>query len=159
MAPISSETLTITSQVPRHFGPVVPEISSVWFRMFLYHMAGAGPESMMFPKGWRVRLLPELFAECETVTVQTWDHDPTVVHVTHLLPALNDWLQTSPVLVQANTYFTGAPAPQAGSGSVSSTAPPKPGVINLPFPMETTLVEYAASESSWRFFPPLLRCL
>jgi hypothetical protein len=151
MAPISSETLTITSQVPKHFGPVVPEISSVWFRLFLYHAAGAGPESMLFPKGHRVRLLPDLFADCETVTVQTWEHDPTVVPVSNLLPALNDWLQTSPVLVQANTYYTGAPPPQSGTGSVSTTAGPKPGIINLPFPIETTLVEYASSESSFYF--------
>jgi len=31
MAPISSETLTITSQNPRHFGPVVPEVCSVHY--------------------------------------------------------------------------------------------------------------------------------
>jgi hypothetical protein len=51
------------------------------------------------------------------------------VNAQHLLPALNDWLLQSPVLVQAHSYTSS-----------------KPKTVNLPFPMESTLVEYASTE-------------
>jgi len=52
------------------------------------------------------------------------------MQVSHLLSAVNDWLQNTPVLIQAHTY-----APDT-----------KAKVLNLPFPIEPTLVEYASNE-------------
>jgi len=122
--------------------------------MFMYHVAGAGPDSMLIPKGSRLTLLPEMFIvrfltcfspytlpqmypspmqDCDSVYVQTWDHDPVVMQISHLLPAINDWLQNSPVLLQAHSYITES----------------KATILNLPFPIETTLVEYASSERSY----------
>jgi hypothetical protein len=133
MAPISGEHLTITSQVPRHFGPVIPEVASAWFKMFLYHCANAGPHSILYPKGTRVTCLPKALVQCDTVWLQTWDHDPVVLTINNLLPALNDWLLNSPVLVQAWSYqpnFT-------------------PKTINVPFPLQDSLVEYCSNEADY----------
>ena len=133
MAPISGEHLTITSQVPRHFGPVIPEVASAWFKMFLYFCANAGPESILYPKGTRVTCVPKALRQCETVWLQTWDHDPVVLPLNNLLPALNDWLLNSPVLVQAWTFQPNT----------------TPKTINVPFPLQDTLVEYASSEAEY----------
>ena len=32
-------------------GPVIPEVTSIWFKMFLYHVCQAGPPSLLLPKG------------------------------------------------------------------------------------------------------------
>lgn len=133
MAPISGENLTITSQVPRHFGPVIPEVASAWFKMFLYICAGAGPDSILYPKGTRVTCIPANLRACETVWLQTWDHDPVVLPLHNLLPALNDWLLNSPVLVQGWTY----------------TPNTTPKTINVPFPLQDTLVEYCSTEAEY----------
>lgn len=133
MAPISGENLTITSQIPRHFGPVIPEVASAWFKMFLYMCANAGPDSILYPKGTRVTCIPASLRSCETVWLQTWDHDPVVLPLHNLLPALNDWLLNSPVLVQAWTY----------------TPNTTPKTINVPFPLQDTLVEYCSNEAEY----------
>lgn len=36
--------------------------------------------------------------------VFTWQHDPSNVHVSHLLPLLNDHLLDGPVLVQLRSF-------------------------------------------------------
>lgn len=133
MAPISGEHLTITSQIPRHFGPVIPEVASAWFKMFVYFCANAGPDSMLYPKGTRVTCLPKSLAQCETVWLHSWDHDPVVLQLNNLLPALNDWLLNSPVLVQAWTYQPNT----------------TPKTINVPFPLQDSLVEYCSNEADY----------
>lgn len=133
MAPISGENLTITSQIPRHFGPVIPEVASAWFKMFVYLCAQAGPDSILYPKGTRVNVIPPALRSCETVWLQTWDHDPVVLPLHNLLPALNDWLLNSPVLVQAWTY----------------TPNTTPKTINVPFPLQDALVEYCSNEADY----------
>lgn len=133
MAPISGENLTITSQIPRHFGPVIPEVASAWFKMFLYVCANAGPDSVLYPKGTRVNCIPTSLRSCETVWLQTWDHDPVVLPLHNLLPALNDWLLNSPVLVQAWTYIPNT----------------TPKTINVPFPLQDALVDYCSNEADY----------
>lgn len=51
MAPLSREVRTVNSLSPPHLGPAVPEVNSLWFKMFLYHMTGYGPPSLLLIKG------------------------------------------------------------------------------------------------------------
>lgn len=47
--------------VLQHIGPAIPEVSSIWFKLYLYHVAGQGPPSLLLSKGSRLRKLPEIF--------------------------------------------------------------------------------------------------
>jgi hypothetical protein len=52
MAPMKNDLRPLRGCFPPHLGPSVPEMSSVWFKMFVYHMTGSGPPSLLLPKGW-----------------------------------------------------------------------------------------------------------
>jgi len=121
MAPISTETQAITQVVPRHFGPSLPEISSVWFQLFLYHTVGSGLPCILYPKGTRASHLPSCFREYDKVLFTTWDHDPVVVQTHLLLATLNETLKTTPVFVQGYSYIPGA----------------LPYLVKVPFPLES----------------------
>ncbi|XP_071450194.1 protein FAM91A1 [Hetaerina americana] len=101
MAPLSKEIRPISSCVPPHLGPAIPEVNSPWFKLFLYHFTGSGPPSLLLAKGTRLKQLPAPFSQCERVMVTTWGHDPTVLPISSILFALNDALGHSAVLVQA----------------------------------------------------------
>jgi hypothetical protein len=58
MAPISCEVPTVTTCSPLLFGPQIPEVNSIWFRLYVYTLAGAGPPSVLFPMGHRVKTAP-----------------------------------------------------------------------------------------------------
>ena len=65
MAPISSpgdsnNSPPITCDAPFHFGPAIPEINSVWFKMYLYKLIGDGPASLLLPHGHKLHTLPEV---------------------------------------------------------------------------------------------------
>lgn len=45
----------------QHIGPAIPEVSSIWFKLYLYHVTGQGPPSLLLSKGSRLRKLPEIF--------------------------------------------------------------------------------------------------
>ena len=32
-------------------GPVIPEVTSIWFKIYIYHVCQAGPPSLLLPKG------------------------------------------------------------------------------------------------------------
>lgn len=66
MAPLSNEVRPISSCVPQHLGPAVPEISSVWFKLYIYQLAASGPPSLLLAKGSRVRKLPDAFKVTKT---------------------------------------------------------------------------------------------
>lgn len=51
MAPLSKEIRPISSCVPPHFGPAIPEVNTVWFKLFIYHVTGYGPPSLLLIKG------------------------------------------------------------------------------------------------------------
>ena len=57
----------------------LPELSSSWFKLFLYHTTGLGPPSLLLPKGWKMRCLPRPLASSSTLLVTTWGHEPTIV--------------------------------------------------------------------------------
>ena len=51
MAPLSREVRPICSLSPPHLGPAVPEVNSLWFKLFLYHMTGYGLPTLFLIKG------------------------------------------------------------------------------------------------------------
>ena len=59
MAPLSQEVHSIASCLPPHLGPPVPEMNSVWFKLWLYSKLGSGPPSLLLAKGTRLRRLPQ----------------------------------------------------------------------------------------------------
>ena len=61
MAPLSHEIRPVTSCCPPHFGPAVPEVNSVWFKLFIYDQVNSGPPSLLLVKGTRLRWLPKIF--------------------------------------------------------------------------------------------------
>lgn len=57
MAPLSKEVRPISSLSPAHLGPAVPEVNSLWFKLFIYHMTGYGPPSLFLIKGDYIRTI------------------------------------------------------------------------------------------------------
>lgn len=58
----SARPLACSSVCPlQHIGPAIPEVSSIWFKLYLYHVTGQGPPSLLLSKGSRLRKLPEIF--------------------------------------------------------------------------------------------------
>ncbi|CAH3193292.1 unnamed protein product [Porites evermanni] len=106
MAPLSHEIRPVTSCCPPHFGPAVPEVNSVWFKLFIYDQVKSGPPSLLLVKGTRLRWLPKIFEDYERLMITTWGHDPGIVPVSNVLLALNDALSHSAVLVQAHGVHT-----------------------------------------------------
>ncbi|KAG2467107.1 protein FAM91A1 isoform X1 [Polypterus senegalus] len=103
MAPLSNEIRPISSCTPQHIGPAIPEISSIWFKLYLYHICGKGPPSLLLSKGVRLRKLPDIFQEYSKLLVTSWGHDPGIVLTSNVLTMLNDALTHSAVLIQGHT--------------------------------------------------------
>lgn len=100
MAPLSREVSPVTSYAPPHLGPAVPEVNSTWFKLYLYHMTGYGPPSLLLPKGTVLKQLPRLFLGFSRLLVTTWCQEPTVLNVSNIMH-VNSALQYSSVLIQA----------------------------------------------------------
>lgn len=64
MAPLTNEIRPVSSCTPQHIGPAIPEVSSVWFKLYIYHVTGQGPPSLLLSKGTRLRKLPDIFQVC-----------------------------------------------------------------------------------------------
>uniref|UniRef100_A0AAY4CKR9 Protein FAM91A1 n=1 Tax=Denticeps clupeoides TaxID=299321 RepID=A0AAY4CKR9_9TELE len=102
MAPLSNEIRPISSCTPQHIGPAIPEVSSIWFKLYLYHVTGQGPPSLLLSKGSRLRKLPEIFQAYDRLLITSWGHDPGVVPASNVLAMLNDALTHSAVLIQGH---------------------------------------------------------
>ncbi|XP_023013804.1 protein FAM91A1 [Leptinotarsa decemlineata] len=100
MAPLSREVRPVTSLLPPHLGPAVPEVNTLWFKMFLYHITGYGPPSLLLTKGTTLKQLPRMFLGFTRLLVTSWLHEPAVIPIANIL-YVNVTLQFSPVLVQA----------------------------------------------------------
>uniref|UniRef100_A0A0A9X8Q7 Protein FAM91A1 n=2 Tax=Lygus hesperus TaxID=30085 RepID=A0A0A9X8Q7_LYGHE len=103
MAPLSGEVTPIVSKSPPHLGPPCPLAHSPWFKLFLYHITGSGPPSLLLARGTRLSKLPALLRGCEKVLITSWGHDPAVIPVSNLLFTLNDALCYSPILAQVHS--------------------------------------------------------
>ena len=101
MAPLTNEIRPVDEYFPPHLGPAIPEVSSIWFKMFLYHSCGSGPPSLLLPKGHKISRLPKIFDQYNRLLVTTWGHDPSDIPITGALALLMEALQHSAVLVQA----------------------------------------------------------
>ncbi|XP_003968984.1 protein FAM91A1 isoform X1 [Takifugu rubripes] len=102
MAPLSNEIRPISSCTPQHIGPAIPEVSSIWFKLYLYHVTGQGPPSLLLSKGSRLRKLPEIFQVYDRLLITSWGHDPGVVPTSNVMMMLNDALTHSAVLIQGH---------------------------------------------------------
>ncbi|XP_053189717.1 protein FAM91A1 isoform X1 [Scomber japonicus] len=102
MAPLSNEIRPISSCTPQHIGPAIPEVSSIWFKLYLYHVTGQGPPSLLLSKGSRLRKLPDIFQGYDRLLITSWGHDPGVVPTSNVLTMLNDALTHSAVLIQGH---------------------------------------------------------
>ena len=90
---------------PYHVGPAIPEVNSLWFKLFVYHVTGSGPPSLLLCKGTRLRTLPKLFASYSQLLITSWGHDPGLLPTSNALFTVNDALTHSPVLLQVAQCF------------------------------------------------------
>ncbi|KAK5637850.1 hypothetical protein RI129_000154 [Pyrocoelia pectoralis] len=100
MAPLSREVRPVSILSPPHLGPPVPEVNSIWFKMYLYHMTGYGPPSLLLVKGTQLKQLPRMFLGFSKFLVMAWLHEPAILPVANIM-YVNAALQYSPVLLQA----------------------------------------------------------
>eukprot|EP00038_Savillea_parva_P007613 m.171377 g.171377 ORF g.171377 m.171377 type:complete len:824 (-) comp13368_c0_seq1:139-2610(-) len=105
MAPLARETRSVISCTPPHLGPSVPEISSTWFKLWLYKKLEAGPPSMLFVTGSRLHSIPDVFVDFDTVMITANSNETHVVSTGCLLLTLNEMLCHSPVLVQGYSRY------------------------------------------------------
>ncbi|XP_066546562.1 protein FAM91A1 [Amia ocellicauda] len=118
MAPLSNEIRPISSCTPQHIGPAIPEVSSIWFKLYVYHVAKQGPPSLLLSKGSRLRKLPDTFQSYDRLLITSWGHDPGVVPTSNVLTMLNDALTHSAVLIQGHGIH--------GNGEI----------VHVPFPFD-----------------------
>lgn len=120
MAPLSYEIQAVSSCTPQHIGPAIPEVNSVWFKLYIYYLTGCGPPSLLLVKGTKLRKLPKVLLDYDRLLITTWGHDPGVIATSNILLTLNDALSHSAVLVQAH-----------GWQSEGKT-------VHIPFPLDKT---------------------
>ena len=60
MTPLSQEIRSVTSCCPPHLGPPIPEVNSIWFKLWLYTRVRCGPPSILLTKGTRVKKFPPI---------------------------------------------------------------------------------------------------
>ncbi|KAM9967095.1 hypothetical protein ACTFIR_007332 [Dictyostelium discoideum] len=143
MAPLSIDYCPVISSVPPNFGPAVYEVHSFWFRIYLYSMVGKGPNSILLPKGTRLKRIPTIFKDCEKILVCPIDHDPTTVNLSQLLPSVNETLLSSPVLLSAYTFIKYDTQPKLSklmshsrSNSIVSSSKDNQLLYHIPFPLD-----------------------
>ncbi|OQR74619.1 protein FAM91A1-like, partial [Tropilaelaps mercedesae] len=101
MAPLSKEVRPVTGCSPCHLGPPIPEVNSLWFKLFLYNLTRQGPTSVLLTRGSRLRKLPHELLPYEKITLTNWGHDPSTVLSASSLPTINEFLTYSASMVQA----------------------------------------------------------
>ena len=103
MAPLMTNEIRPTKgNFPPHLGPASPEVSSIWFKMFLYNHVKCGPPSLLLPKGYKISRLPKVFEKYNRLIVTSWGHEPSEIPIAGALSLLLEALQHSAILVQAS---------------------------------------------------------
>eukprot|EP01133_Synstelium_polycarpum_P017258 gene17258-20567_t len=140
MSPLSTDTSPVISCHPPHFGAAIYEAHSFWLKLYLYSLVGAGPASLLLPRGSRLRSIPACFRDCEKVRVCSLDHDSTNVNLSQLLPSVSETLLSSPVLLQAFSYVKYAESRASLSSRLVSRDQPTLRealtIIDVPFPLD-----------------------
>ncbi|EGG19901.1 FAM91 family protein [Cavenderia fasciculata] len=141
MSPFSTDSSPVISSFsPVHFGAPIYEAHSFWFKLYMYSLIGAGPDSILLPKGTRIKRIPPVFRDCEKVRVCSIDHDSINVNLSQLLPTINELLLSSPVLLQAFSYVKHDPlAKPRQANREQQTIREKLSIIDVPFPLEENL--------------------
>ena len=148
MAPVSQEVHSVSNCNPPHIGiqlflllfllflrqfpfllgPAIPEMNSIWFKLWLYHRLGTGPVSLLLTRGTRLTTLPSFFRVCHLsnylsiasiylsiasiypsilcvqryskILLTSWGHDHAIINSSNILLSLNEALTHSAVLLQ-----------------------------------------------------------
>ncbi|XP_014670836.1 PREDICTED: protein FAM91A1-like [Priapulus caudatus] len=130
MAPLSNEIRPVSSCTPQHIGPAIPEVNSVWFKLFIYVLTGCGPPSLLLVKGTRLSKLPKIFQDYDRLLITVWGHDPSVVSTANVLLTLNDALSHSAVLMQVHGHVADGET------------------VFIPFPIDNSVKEAEFSKKS-----------
>lgn len=100
MAPLQSGSLVLPSCIPKFYGPPLHQVSTPWFRLYLYHCLQQGPVSVFFVKGKRIRRYPPMFRKYSRLFLQLWNQEGNMIQAKTLLQVLNDSLAYSPAFIQ-----------------------------------------------------------
>ncbi|XP_047514162.1 protein FAM91A1 isoform X1 [Pieris napi] len=86
-----------------HVGPAPPEASSPWMRLYLYHVAGYGPPTLLLTKGTVLRGVPRCLLGFSRLAVSWWtaESEAAALPAAAALAAANSALRRGPVLLQA----------------------------------------------------------
>ncbi|XP_045502023.1 protein FAM91A1 [Colias croceus] len=142
-APLSREARAgAAAQVLAHVGPAPPEASSPWMRLYLYHVAGYGPPTLLLTKGTVLRGVPRCLLGFSRLAVSWWtaESEAPALPAAAALAAANSALRRGPVLLQA----AGVRAP--------------PHVVHLPFP-PASVDDREDAQCLWRKHGGLRRLL
>lgn len=60
MAPLGQDVQPVVTISPPHLGPPIPEVNSIWYKLWLYKSVRSGPSTALLSKGIRLRKLPEI---------------------------------------------------------------------------------------------------
>lgn len=112
----------LDSVIAHWFGPSCATINSVWFKLYIYHMTGNGPPTLLLCRGTKLPCLPDVFEVTISVRssfssicrnsifflLQNYDdllitsigHDPCIVVTSNVVMMLNEALTHSPVVIQ-----------------------------------------------------------
>uniref|UniRef100_A0A183CMN2 General transcription factor IIH subunit 4 n=1 Tax=Globodera pallida TaxID=36090 RepID=A0A183CMN2_GLOPA len=101
MAPINAEACCVPLASVPHIGTAAIELSSPWFRLFLYELTGNGPPAMFLPMGIRLGRLPKLFWHCRRLVITQGMHEPLILPIEGALVPTAEALISAPVFVQA----------------------------------------------------------
>ncbi|CAK1550747.1 unnamed protein product [Leptosia nina] len=103
-APLSREARAGTAACSlAHVGPAPPEASSPWMRLYLYHVAGYGPPTLLLTKGTVLRGVPRCLLGFSRLAVSWWtaESEASALPAAAALAAANSALRRGPVLLQA----------------------------------------------------------
>lgn len=93
-----------------HIGPAPPEAHTPWMKLYLYHVAGYGPPTLLLTKGTQLRGVPRLLLGYSRLGVSWWGAEAALegagtaagaLPAAPALQAANTALRRGPVLLQA----------------------------------------------------------
>uniref|UniRef100_A0A914NN88 Protein FAM91A1 n=1 Tax=Meloidogyne incognita TaxID=6306 RepID=A0A914NN88_MELIC len=132
MAPIGAEACCLHSAKLPHLGTAASvELTSPWFRLFIYELATCGPPSIFLPMGTYITKLPKLFWKSRRLMLtQGNNHEPVILPIESSLIPVGDALLSAPVFLQAYSEL------------VSDAE-----IVNVPFPFDIESEERAVNGS------------